>query len=86
MEATFDYGNLDDPEFRDVVFSYAFGMLRKNLHKTGRKKSWELLGATREGDGKVKQVYLKRRGDNRWLGEGEPHPENDSVVVLTWIP
>lgn len=95
MEATFDYGTMEDQEFRDVVFSYAFGMLRKGLAYTGRKKSWELLGAHREegteagGKGaKVVQVYLKRRGDGRWLDVegGEEHPENDSVVVLTWIP
>jgi hypothetical protein len=88
MEATFDYGTMEDQEFRDVVFSYAFGMLRKGLSYTGRKKSWELLGAVREKEGTVKQVYLKRRGDGRWLDRegGEEHPENDSVVVLTWIP
>jgi hypothetical protein len=85
MEGTFDYGGEDKVQ-QEVVFSYAFGMLRKSLNKTGKKKSWELLGAVKEGDGRVKQVYLKRRGDVRWRAEGDAAPERDSVVVLTWVP
>jgi hypothetical protein len=88
MEGTFDDGNKEKepPEFGEVVFVYSFGMLRKSLNNTGKKKQWELLGSKKEGDGRVKQVYLKRRGDSRWRAEEEKAPARDSVVVLTWIP
>lgn len=81
-----DYGLPDQPELEDVVFSYSFGVFRKSLNFSGRKKSWELLDSRIEGHGKVKQVYLKRKGDGRWLAKEEEPPERDSVVVLTWIP
>jgi hypothetical protein len=83
MEATFD---LPGDDIQDVVHSYAFGELRKKLTGTGRKRSWELLDARTEKEGRVVQVYLKRRGDDRWVAEGEVKPELDSIVVLTWIP
>jgi hypothetical protein len=83
MEGTFDNGEGD---MRDVSLSYTFGGLRKALAKTGRKLSWELLDAKREEDGKVRQIYLKRRGDGRWVAEGEEAPERDSIVVLVWMP
>lgn len=83
MEGTFDNGAGD---MKDVSLSYTFGGLRKDLSKTGRKLAWELLDARREGDGRVRQIYLKRRGDGRWVAEGEEHPERDSIVVLVWKP
>jgi len=92
MEGTFNHGKaeVDESEeekvFGEVVFSYSFGMTRKSLSGTGRKRSWELLGAQKEGDGRVRQVYVKHRSDKRWIGEGEKEPERDSVLVLTWIP
>jgi len=91
MEETFNWGQHDAAEAgAEVVFSYYFGSLRKSLLKTGRKQSWEILGARKEGDGRVKQVYLKRWSDDRWYADGvTPKVEDDprdSVVVLTWIP
>ena len=87
VEGTMDYGAPEPAELEDVVFSYSFGMLRKNLNFTGRKKSWEMLDSRVEGHGRVKQIYLKRRSDGRWLAKDEEEPpERDSVVVLTWIP
>jgi len=85
-EGTFGSANENDPNMNELVFSYTFGQVRKSMNHTGKKKSWELLGAKKEGDGRVKQVYVKRRGDGRWLAEGEDAPLRDSVVVLTWIP
>ncbi|KAI1000773.1 hypothetical protein K3495_g7423 [Podosphaera aphanis] len=85
-EHTFDSGSGDDFDFEETVFSYAFGQLRPRLSRTGRKQAWELLGARREGPGKVKQVYLKRRGDGRWRREEDEAPDRDSIVVLSWIP
>lgn len=86
MEATFNWGNVEPDEKEEVVFNAFFGSLRKSLNGTGRKKGWELLDARKEGDGRVKQVYLKRHSDDRWLGPNEDMPDRDSVVVLTWIP
>lgn len=87
VEGTFNYGaEVKDQEFGDVVFSYAFGQLRKSLNWTGRKLAWEILGSRKEGDGRVKQIYVKRRGDDRWRVRGGWEPERDSIVVLTWIP
>jgi len=83
MEGTFDMGG--EEEMATNV-AYTFGSLRKSLSGTGRKRSWELLDSTREGYGRVKQIYVKRKDDARWLGEGEEHPKYDSVIVLLWIP
>ncbi|CZT49436.1 uncharacterized protein RSE6_10283 [Rhynchosporium secalis] len=90
MEQTFSSQHEPSAAGVDVVFSLYFGGLRKRLAKTGKKRSWEILGARKEGDGRVKQVYLKRWSDERWYVEGGvPKPEEDprdSVVVLTWVP
>ncbi|KAH8651891.1 hypothetical protein BGZ60DRAFT_420459 [Tricladium varicosporioides] len=86
MENTFDIPTEND--FHDVLLAYSFGEMRKGLSDTGRKRSWHLLESRRERDGRVMQIYLKRRGDGRWVNEkdGEAHPSRDSVVVLTWAP
>lgn len=83
IEGTFQ---LADGDLRDVLHSYAFGELRKDLSRTGRKRSWEMLDTRTEAQGTVVQVYLKRHMDERWVEEGEVRPELDSVVVLTWKP
>jgi hypothetical protein len=82
-ENTFDVNVADIVE---IAYSYRFGEMRRTLSKTGRKEQWLMLDARTERDGRVKQVYLKRRTDDRWKKEGEERPERDSVVVLTWIP
>ncbi|TAQ86481.1 hypothetical protein B7494_g5191 [Chlorociboria aeruginascens] len=83
MEGTFDnkYGK-DGTE--DVSLSFSFGPLRRSLSGTGRKKSWELIGARSEGHGVVRQVYLKRKADERWYAPEEKRDERDSVVVILW--
>ncbi|TQS39212.1 hypothetical protein Golomagni_00266 [Golovinomyces magnicellulatus] len=86
MEHTFEAGDKNNVDLEETVFSYAFGQLRPDLTKTGRKKSWELIGARREGPGRVKQVYFLNRDDDRWRGEGETPNHLDSVVVLNWVP
>lgn len=82
MEGTFD--SRDD--IHEVSLSYSFGAMRPSLSRTGRKMSWELLSARREGDGKVRQIYVKHRSDSRWTVEGEKGPKDDSILVLEWIP
>jgi hypothetical protein len=84
MECTFELGDEDETM---VNLMYSFGSLRPSLNKTGKKKQWVLLDSRREdGYGRVKQVYIKRRGDGRWVGPDEEKPENDSILVLSWIP
>jgi len=84
VEGTFELPNAN--HLADVLHLYAYGALRKSLSKTGRKKGWDLLDAREEGSGTVTQVYIKRRGDERWSREGEAAYERDGVIVLTWIP
>jgi hypothetical protein len=85
-EGTFDYGGVDK-DLEDMIYVEAFGMLRKKLSGTGRKRQWMLLGAKETREGRVKQVYVKRRTDERWVEKGvEKLPERDSVVVLEWVP
>ncbi|EKD12013.1 uncharacterized protein L3040_005882 [Drepanopeziza brunnea f. sp. 'multigermtubi'] len=93
MEHTFSAGGHGEkePDLEDVTFNMFYGSLRKNLAHTGKKKGWQLLAARKEGDGRVKQVYFKSWGDDRWIGPGEKIPAKedgprDSIAVLTWIP
>ncbi|KAH8821260.1 hypothetical protein F5884DRAFT_81530 [Xylogone sp. PMI_703] len=83
MERTFapapdDYGwNLD----------FKFGPQRKSLLKTGRKAAWHLQESEVQKDGSVRQVYIRKKDDERWQ-EGPDGPkmfEKDSVVELIWI-
>jgi len=82
MEYTFENGR----DKKGVDMSYVFGGMRKSLTQTGRKMSWELLDSKKDGDGEVRQIYIKRRGDGRWQPEGDPHPDSDSIVQLLWVP
>jgi hypothetical protein len=82
MEYTFDNGR----DKKGVDMAYTFGALRRSLSLTGRKRSWELLDSNKEGDGQIRQIYLKRRGDGRWQPEGAEHPSQDSIVQLLWVP
>jgi hypothetical protein len=77
MEGTFDMGTLEE---MSLSVAYTFGSLRKSLSGTGKKKSWIMVDSRREGPGQV------RKDDQRWLAEGEPPPQTDSVLVLTWSP
>ncbi|PBP24415.1 hypothetical protein BUE80_DR004729 [Diplocarpon rosae] len=92
-EHTFNCGVLceEDPDLEEVTWSFYHGSMRKSLARSGKKRAWQLLGARKEGDGRVKQVYHKSWSDPRWYGPTETVPamQNDpldSVVVLTWIP
>ncbi|RDL31350.1 Uncharacterized protein BP5553_09559 [Venustampulla echinocandica] len=83
VEGTFEVPQGDT---QDVLLSYSFGDMRKNLAKSGRKRSWTLLDSRTESEGKVQQIYAKKKDDSRWVGVGEQLPERDSVAVLTWVP
>lgn len=92
-EHTFGLGAPEpgQPDLADVAFNMFYGSMRKDLTRTGKKKAWGLLGARKEGNGRVTQVYLKSWSDERWFGKDESVPSResnprDSIVVLTWIP
>jgi len=73
-------------EIHDVDLAYSMGAQRPTLSFTGKKKAWRLLDSRNEGDGKVRQVYLKHKSDPTWLAEKEAPPKDDSIVVLLWVP
>jgi len=70
----------------DVDLAYSMGAQRPNLAFTGKKRSWELLDARREGAGVVRQVYVKHRSDLRWYAKDETPSGDDSILVLLWSP
>lgn len=82
MEYTFDNGRVG----KGVTMSYVFGGMRKSLSNSGRKRGWELLDARKEGDGRVRQIYIKHKHDGRWQPEGADHPTQDSIIMLLWVP
>lgn len=82
----FDPETIEDTFGEHRGLTYTLGPLRKSLSKTGEKKGWGLIGAKREGSGVVRQVYWKRKDDERWVGPGEEAPKLDSLVELIWLP
>lgn len=68
-------------------FDYVFGPQRMSLSRTGRKLGWQLVETVLEKNGDVKQVYFRKRDDERWRKEGEEVGEDDldGVLVLTWV-
>ncbi|EPE36800.1 hypothetical protein GLAREA_08963 [Glarea lozoyensis ATCC 20868] len=72
-----DYGwNLD----------FMMGPQRKNLLWTGRKVAWELKESKIEKDGSVRQTYIRKADDYRWIyGQNGPKMfEKDGVLELIW--
>lgn len=88
MEGTFDLGDSDvwASGKEDVRLAFAYGALREGLSYTGKKRAWEALGGRKRADGVVDMVYVKRRGDHRWVGEHENEEDRENVVVLRFIP
>lgn len=89
MERTFvsapdDYGwNLD----------FMMGPGRQSLAKTGRKVAWDLEETIVNGDGSVRQVYVRHADDPRWTEtpnteqpDGQPMFEIDGIMELIWLP
>ncbi|KHJ33609.1 putative glycosyltransferase family 31 protein [Erysiphe necator] len=63
---------------------------RASLLGTGRKIAWDIKEATRESDGSVSQIYLRRADDVRWTNKhGDvvyQMANRDGIVELVWIP
>lgn len=85
IENTFNQGLIKNGG-EDTSLIYSFGPMRKNLKNSGMKKAWELIDARDEGNGRVRQIYVKRMGDQRWVTAAEAPPDRDSVIVLLWEP
>ncbi|QSZ31245.1 hypothetical protein DSL72_000808 [Monilinia vaccinii-corymbosi] len=85
MEGTFDLGDAGSwaSGKEDVRLALAYGALREGLSYTGKKRAWEALGGRRRAHGVVDMIYVKRRGDHRWVGEGEDEEDRENVVVLS---
>ncbi|KAF7906699.1 hypothetical protein EAF00_000978 [Botryotinia globosa] len=88
MEGTFDLGDSDmwASGKEDVRLAFAYGALREGLSHTGKKRAWEALGGRKRADGVVDMVYVKRRGDHRWIGQHENEEDRENVVVLRFMP
>ncbi|KAM3086980.1 hypothetical protein ACMFMG_001090 [Clarireedia jacksonii] len=87
-EATFDLGDPGNwgSGKEDVRMSFVYGALRDGLSFTGKKRTWEVIGGRKRAEGVVDMVYLKRRGDHRWVADDEQEEERENVVVLKFIP
>ncbi|KAI9641163.1 hypothetical protein NHQ30_010593 [Ciborinia camelliae] len=86
--ATFNLGDdhLWASGTEDVRLTMAYGALRDGLSETGMKRAWEAMGARKRAHGVVDMVYVKRRGDRRWIGKDESEEDRENVVVLRFIP
>jgi hypothetical protein len=91
MERTFvaapdDYGwNLD----------FMMGPGRQSLAKTGRKVAWDLQESIFQKDGSLRQVYIRKANDQRWVErivrddgivEEKRMFELDGILELVWVP
>lgn len=88
MEGTFDLGDSDAwaSGKEDVRLAFAYGALREPLSYTGKKKAWQAIGGRKRADGVVDMVYVKRKGDKRWIGGNENEEERENCVVLRFVP
>lgn len=83
VEHTFGF-NTEDREWN---MDFMLGPMRKSLSRTGRKIAWQLIDTTIEPGDVVRQVYLKKKDDERWLSEHEtPRDQLDSILILVWRP
>ncbi|KAI0911756.1 glycosyltransferase family 31 protein [Ustulina deusta] len=83
MERTFAAA----PQDKGWNLDYVFDPQRPSLLKTGRKISWDLQEATLTPDNTVRQVYVRKANDWRWVDRNErAMSQVDGVIELVWIP
>ncbi|KAI8955828.1 glycosyltransferase family 31 protein [Xylaria longipes] len=83
MERTFAAA----PQDKGWNLDYVFDPQRPSLLKTGRKISWDLQEATVTPDNTVRQVYVRKANDWRWVDKNErPMSQVDGIIELVWIP
>ncbi|KAI3328072.1 glycosyltransferase family 31 protein [Xylariaceae sp. AK1471] len=83
MERTFAAA----PQDKGWNLDYVFDPQRPSLLKTGRKISWDLQESTVTPDNTVRQVYVRKANDWRWVNMDEqPMSEVDGIIELVWVP
>ncbi|KAI0517281.1 glycosyltransferase family 31 protein [Xylaria bambusicola] len=83
MERTFAAA----PQDKGWNLDYVFDPQRPSLLKTGRKISWDLQEATVTPDNTIRQVFVRKANDWRWVDKNErPMSQVDGVIELVWIP
>lgn len=83
VEKTFSF-NTEDKEWN---MDFMLGPMRPSLSKTGRKIAWEHVETELLSQNRFRQVYVKKKNDDRWMGEEEQSRVRvDSVIVLVWSP
>lgn len=83
MERTF----VPAPEDHGWNLDFKFGPQRKSLLKTGKKAAWELQESDFLDDGSLRQVYIRKKTDERWSQspEGPNMFERDGIIEMIWI-
>ncbi|KAK5632427.1 hypothetical protein RRF57_008141 [Xylaria bambusicola] len=83
MERTFAAA----PQDKGWNLDYVFDPQRPSLLKTGRKISWDLQEATVTPDNTLRQIFVRKANDWRWVDKNErPMSQVDGVIELVWIP
>ncbi|KAI1322103.1 glycosyltransferase family 31 protein [Xylariaceae sp. FL0255] len=83
MERTFAAA----PQDKGFNLDYVFDPQRPSLLKTGRKISWDLQEAHSMPDNTVRQVYVRKANDWRWVDRDErPLSHVDGIIELVWLP
>ncbi|KAI1434935.1 glycosyltransferase family 31 protein [Xylaria sp. CBS 124048] len=83
MERTFAAA----PQDKGWNLDYVFDPQRPSLLKTGRKISWDLQEATVTSDNTLRQLYVRKANDWRWVDQNEqPMSLVDAIIELIWVP
>ncbi|KAI0974833.1 glycosyltransferase family 31 protein [Xylaria arbuscula] len=83
MERTFAAA----PQDKGWNLDYVFDPQRPSLLKTGRKISWDLQEAAVTPDNTLRQVFVRKANDWRWVDKNElPMSKVDGIIELVWLP
>lgn len=74
------------PDDNGWNLDFMMGPQRKSLLRTGRKVAWELKESDIQDDGSVRQTYIRKANDGRWVFEedGPKMFQIDGVLELVW--
>jgi len=74
-------------EYMGWNFDFMLGPQRMPLKETGRKSSWELKNSEFQTHGSLRQTYIRRKDDPRWVGpDRRAMHDRDGVLELVWLP
>ncbi|KAI2642141.1 glycosyltransferase family 31 protein [Xylaria nigripes] len=83
MERTFAAA----PQDKGWNLDYVFDPQRPSLLKTGRKISWDLVQANVTPDNTIRQIFVRKANDWRWVNRNEqPMSLVDGIIELVWVP